>query len=82
MNKIIGYIIAAIGLVGVAAYVIPEFKDLVPFLDQVTNTILLIASIIIIIIGIFFIIKGGRRKMKAGELPIYQGGNVVAYRQH
>ena len=82
MNKILGYILALLGVAGVAAWAIPEFKTALPFLQQLNDTTLMTISIILGIIGIFLIMKSSGRGGKLTEVPIFHGKNVVGYRRH
>lgn len=86
--KMIGYILAIIGLIGLAASLIKEvqdpiFKALNLSASQISSTYLMIGSIIVIVIGIFIIMKKGGKGTKAsGEVPIYHGNKIVGYRRH
>ena len=89
--KIIGYIIAVIGVIILTASTIPQVKDfLLKSLNlpaqQVSDNFLMIAGITIAIIGIFIVTKlskKGKKSMKAGqEVPIYHGNQIVGYRRH
>ena len=84
MAKIIGYILALIGLVGIASSVVPQIGTALalPLPEQLSGTTFLIIAVVITIIGIFFITRGGgRRKGKGREVPIYHGKDVVGYRR-
>ncbi len=91
INRLIGYIIAIIGVIGLLAWAVPEART---FIEKAINLklpedmILLIASLIIAIIGIFIIQKSGhgfahRFSLKAPprEVPIFQGKHVVGFRR-
>ncbi|MCA9485662.1 MAG: hypothetical protein KC506_02360 [Nanoarchaeota archaeon] len=91
MKKILGYILAVIGIVGIAIWAVPQlaspvksFYQTIAGEDATLNlTYTLIAGIIIALLGTFFIIKGGRgRRSKITEVPIFRGKEVVGYRQH
>jgi len=83
MNKIIGYILAMLGLLGIVIYTIPEVADFAALPAQLTGTTLLIVSIVLLVVGIFFIKRsGGKRGKQETEVPIYKGKNVVGYRRH
>ncbi|MFH1425531.1 MAG: hypothetical protein ABIG28_02255 [archaeon] len=80
MKKVLGYILAIAGLIGLASSVI-GFE--IPFFTELGSTILLIISLGLIVVGILFVMKGGgRRGKQAAEVPIYHGKNVVGYRRH
>jgi len=83
MKKILGYIVAFIGLVIVASgtnlfgTVIVKF---LPFLSGINSWTLIIIGLAVVLVGIFFLLGGGEKKMK--EVPIYHGKNIVGYRRH
>ena len=89
MNKIIGYALALIGLVGLALST-PFGKKLAPFMNGVDQTSFLIGSLAFVIAGILVISLVGRgiKKKTKGkgdhgeEVPIYKGDKVVGYRRH
>jgi hypothetical protein len=82
MKKIIGYVLAIVGLLGVAAFTVPAVKTALPFTsDQISDTTLLIVSIALLVVGLFIVIKGGRGGKQATEVPIYSGKNIVGYRR-
>jgi len=85
MNKLLGYIITAIGLLGIIIYSVPEVEELAALPAQLTGLTLLIASIVIILVGIIFIRRGGgggRGGKQSAEVPIFKGKNVVGYRRN
>jgi len=86
MNKFIGYIIATIGLFGLAAVNIKEVQDpvqnLVPQLAKIDSTTLTIISIVIVLVGVFLVTKSPfRRTQKMHEVPIYKGNQIVGYKR-
>ncbi len=81
MKKIIGYILALLGLLGVAIYTVPEVSRQIPLPAQIAGQTLIIISLVLILIGVFFIVKSGGGR-KAMEIPIYHGKNIVGYRRH
>lgn len=82
MRKIIGYIIAAVGILGIAAYSIPELKKVLQIPAQMSDTILITISLIVAVLGIFFVVKGKSSSKQPREVPIFHGKNVVGYRRH
>lgn len=80
MAKILGYILALVGIVGIAAYTIPQVKDAIP-LPEIGDTILLVVSLALAVVGIFFIVRTGGGRRQASEVPIYRGKRVVGYRR-
>ena len=78
VSKILGYVLAIIGLVGLANSLIPELKILP---QQFTGTTPMIISLVIVLLGLMIIMKGaGRGKVR--EVPIFEGKEVVGYRRH
>ncbi len=82
MKKILGYIIAAVGILGIATYSIPELKKVLQIPTQINDTMLITISLIVAAIGIFFVVKGKVSSKQPREVPIFHGKNVVGYRRH
>lgn len=80
-KKIFGYIVSLAGLAGVLAYAIPEVRARVPLPEQMSETILLGVSIVLVLVGLFLVTRSGGRGRKQGEVPIYQGKEIVGYRR-
>ena len=82
IKKIIGYILAAIGLIGIFLST-DNGKKLVPFLADVKSTYILIASGILVIAGVVFMVLFGKSsgKQKNKEVPIYKGKEIIGYRR-
>lgn len=82
VKKIIGYVLSIIGLIGVAAFTVPQVKTALSFLEPIGDMPLIISSAVLIIIGIFLIMKSSGSKMKKGqEVPIFKGKEVIGYRR-
>ena len=86
MSKILGYVVAIVGIVGLALWVIPELKTSVPIPipEGISENLILIVSLAVTLVGIFLIMKGrggGSGKTKGMEVPIYHGKRVVGYRR-
>ena len=80
IRKTLGYVLAGLGLLGVAAWSIPQVKTAIPQLGVVNDTILISVSVILALVGIFLVVRlGGSRQ--AREVPIYHGKNIVGYRR-
>jgi hypothetical protein len=79
MNKLLGYVLCLIGLVGLA--ISGNFLTFLPIKIPagIAKSTILIASGAVIIVGLLFVIKSGPKKLK--EVPIYQGNAVVGYRR-
>ena len=83
IKKTIGYVLGIAGILGIAAWAIPEVKSAIPQLGTVTDTILVAVSAALAVVGIFIVVKsGGGRGGKVKEVPIFEGKNVVGYRRH
>lgn len=80
MNKIIGYVISLIGLIGLALTFEPIKKSLgISIPAAITPLTLTIASVVIIIIGLALSIKTGSSG-KEKEVPVMKGDEIVGYR--
>ena len=81
-KKLIGYILAAVGIAALALSFEP-IKALVkiPLPAQLTPDYLLIGGLVLIIVGIFFLLGRAALGQKA-EVPVYKGRRIVAYRRH
>jgi hypothetical protein len=85
--KLIGYLIALVGLAGVAIYSVPQIKSSIPFLSEILSqykigdTILIGASMALVLIGVFLSVGGRGSGKQAKEVPIYRGKNIVGYRR-
>ena len=84
MNRILGYILAVLGLV-VFALGIPPVNEIaieyIPGLESISGNILFLIGVAALVLGIFvlrFSPSGGRQ---AKEVPIYHGKQVVGYRR-
>lgn len=86
MRSILGYILAAIGIVGTALASIKELRGFLNFLPSpiVTSGSFLIVSLALVGIGIIIAVSEGSGKNKKGEeVPIYdqKGKKIVGYRR-
>ena len=76
-NKLLGYAIAGLGLLGLA---LPSLN----ILPNINKFILTIPSLILIAIGVMMLITTGSTKSKTQqsqkEVPIYKGKEIVGYR--
>jgi len=83
VKSILGYIITAIGLIGLASTTFPQVKAAIPGLEAVSDLALTVASIALLAVGILLIIKSGKGGAgKVVEVPIFHGKKVVGYRRH
>jgi hypothetical protein len=87
MERILGYVLALIGLIGIAIYAIPPLKSRIPLPEQISaisETAIIIISAVILIAGIFLIWRAGKRlgSQRQTEVPVLEGSKVVAYRRN
>ncbi|MAE49829.1 hypothetical protein CMI48_03310 [Candidatus Pacearchaeota archaeon] len=83
--KLIGYLIALAGIIGLAATTFPSILAEIPFLADYSTTNITLGSAALIILGILLAARGGKHKVKGskeGEVPIYEGKKVIGYRRH
>lgn len=91
MKKVVGYIIAILGLVVMVVSLgflsLEKYIDLT-FLDQFPTKYVTIAGIVLVILGSIFaystkgIKTSGKGLNKKKEVPIYEGSEIVGYRRH
>ncbi len=81
MNKIIGYILALLGILSLAVGTMPQLRKALSFIPaEISNKILIIAGVVIVVIGIILLYKKDSGK-KLEEVPIYHGKEIVGYRK-
>ena len=82
LKKIIGYILAGIGLI-IILFSSEQGKKFVPFLATIKTSYLIIAGGIFIVAGVVLMIVFDKRhgKQKRKEVPIYKGKEIVGYRR-
>lgn len=86
MKKVLGWILALLGLFFVAFGVEilrPSILKFLPFLEVVDVTFSLAFGVVVLIIAVFFL-RGKKYKqiMKDIELPIFQGSKIIGYRRN
>ncbi len=86
MAKILGYIIALIGLIGVAlgSNLFSKFISIsaIPYLSAIKPLYILIIGAVLIVLGVVLAMTGSKGSGKqAKEVPIYSGKNVVGFRK-
>jgi len=90
VKKVVGYVLAVVGLVGLAASVFDPiyqklFGSLPPGLADGLGISLLVVSLIILGVGVvvLFVSGGfrGKAKQKDKEVPIYKGKEIIGYRR-
>jgi len=80
--KIIGYLVAIVGIIVLAVGVMPPLRAILKFIPAaITNMDILIGGLVIAVIGIFMAFKTGTSRQKAVEVPIYHGKEVVGFRR-
>lgn len=87
VKKLIGFILAGIGILGLAATSVPRLWAAIPIPASLakiaTSTNVLMASLALVIIGLFLLQKAGgfSKKQKVQDVPIYHGEQVVGFRR-
>ncbi len=88
MKAVIGYLFAGLGIVGLAVNSTLG-REMVGFLDGVSNISVLLVSVVLLVLGLIVMVKfggrGGARIRQVGEeVPIYEGTGkkrrIVGYR--
>jgi len=87
MKAVIGYLLAGVGLVGLALNS-SVARENVSFLSGVSSEYILLPAVVCLVLGLFVMVmnsKGGKRIKNAGhEVPIYEGEGkkrkIVGYR--
>ena len=88
MGKLVGYILALVGMAGITLYSVPKIQNLIPLPASLVTLlatksggmIILVISLVIFLAGVFMLSKGSSGK-QAPEVPIYSGKNIVGYRR-
>jgi hypothetical protein len=88
MKKVIGYILALVGLIGLAGAIFTPVREKVlsvlpEEIGGAVGTSLLVISLVLLGAGIVMIyLEGGfsSSKQKQKEVPIYKGKEIVGYR--
>lgn len=80
MAKMLGYIIAAAGLV---IALLSFYVKNIPALKTIPPTYLMIGGVVILIVGVALTLNKGKSKVsqEAEEVPIYRGNKIVGYRK-
>lgn len=86
VKKLVGYLMAIIGIIILAASFFEQIRTLLgPLLPaQITELYLTIGGVIIVVVGLLLAIKDDRSRgrQKGMEVPIYHGKNIVGYRRN
>lgn len=80
MKKVIGYIVALVGVIALAVGV-GGFGSYLGF--DIDNLYFIIGGVVLIVVGIFFV-KLSNPKIREEimrEVPIYKGKDIVGYRR-
>ena len=85
MKKVMGYILSAVGLFGLAISQFKPLKDkvatMVPdMIFKILGGSILIISIALLAVGLFFLIGSRGARQKGREVPIYKGKEIIGYR--
>lgn len=81
VSKLIGYIVAVAGILGLASTSFPPIRDSLSLPASISSTILMPLSLIVTIVGVVFVYLSSNRQKKGTEVPIYEGKKVVGYRR-
>ncbi|MFA5992412.1 MAG: hypothetical protein WC796_01755 [Candidatus Pacearchaeota archaeon] len=86
MNKVIGYVLAIVGIVLLALTVNPIKNNsfvvkILPFIQSVPNYVLIGIGLVLVILAFLIIRQFGGDSKQPVEVPIYQGKNVVGFRR-
>jgi len=80
MNKTIGYVIMAVGLIAFGlSYSKARALVGINLPSGITDTILLITGLVVLAVGVFYVVRSTQPQQK--EVPIYEGKKVVGYRR-
>lgn len=79
MKKIIGYVLAVLGIVILALAAIPPFREILNIPASFTSASLTLIGVLIIALAIVLLYF--RTDKKGTEVPIYEGKKVVGYRR-
>lgn len=80
--KIIGYVVAIIGVILVALGAIPALRTALKFIPAtISSGMLMIVGVVIVILGIIPIFRSSGSAKQAAEVPIYHGKEVVGFRR-
>ena len=87
-KKVVGYVLAILGLVGLAASTVDSVQDaLFGYLPETVvsmiGTSLLVISLVLLIVGVVLLYLTGRGSgaQESEEVPIYKGKKIVGYRR-
>lgn len=78
MSKLIGYIIAVIGLV---IAVLSFNSSKIPLISSLKSSYILIAGLVLVAVGVILSLSRGKATQAEEEVPIYHGKKIVGYRK-
>ncbi len=85
MKKVLGYIISLVGVLGVAAPLVPQIYEKIPVPEGIPDLYFTIGGVVLVAVGLALLVNRGGRKVGAStkkrEVPIYEGKDVVGYRR-
>lgn len=85
--KVIGYVLAVVGLIGLVASLFDPVKNFIfGFLPEAVvsmiGTYLLIGSIVVLGVGVVLLyLETKKSRQEKEEVPIYKGKEIVGYRR-
>lgn len=85
MKKVMGYVLSAAGLFGLAISQFKPLKDKVALVVpqaalKVLEGSILIISVGVLAVGVFFLMGSRGARQKGKEVPIYKGKEIIGYR--
>jgi len=81
MRRVLGYVLALLGIVFLASKNLPQIQTYFPYITQIPQNVILVVGGALIILGIFMIIGWRRGHAPGREVPIYHRNRVVGYRK-
>ncbi len=80
--KVVGYIVAVVGIIGLALATVPPLRAFFSLPVGFSGNALTSISLLIVIVGAVLVyLAGGGKTKKGTEVPIYEGKKVVGYRR-
>ncbi|MEK6825564.1 MAG: hypothetical protein AABY00_02135 [Nanoarchaeota archaeon] len=78
--KWVGYIVAFVGIIGLACATMPPLRNAFSLSSTVSNTLMPL-SLVVVVVGAVMVYLSASKSKKGTEVPIYEGKNVVGYRR-
>ena len=81
IKKSVGYVLAGIGVVGLACGTFAPLRDALFLPASLSSGVLTSLSLVIVVAGAATVYLSGKSNNKGKEVPIYEGKKVVGYRR-